>query len=380
MRISGDWIAHPGTQALLAALTDAGHRALFVGGCVRNALLGAAVADIDIATDAQPQNVTNIAENAGFRVIPTGLDHGTVTVLAQGIAHEITTFRRDVETDGRHAIVAFTTDVAQDAARRDFTLNALYADAAGKVIDPLGGLSDLLARHVRFVGDAEARIREDHLRILRFFRFHAVYGDPDGGIDTEGLAACAAHIDGIASLSCERIGAEMRKLLAARDPAPAIAAMAQCGALTAILPGADPRALAPLVHLEADALPRWSRRLAVLGGQDLAENLRLSRAENVTVQHIRDNIGSAHSAAALGWLVGPDSAADTILCRAALLEQPLPPDWQTDIARGAQAALPIRAADLMPALQGPALGAALRNITARWLASDLRLTKAQLLV
>ena len=379
MKISGDWIDHPGTQALCAVLTDAGHQALFVGGCVRNALLGVAVADIDIATDALPKNVTVLAEDAGFRVIPTGLDHGTVTVLAQGLAHEVTTFRRDVSTDGRHAAVAFTDDVAQDAARRDFTMNALYADRTGEVTDPLGGLPDLLARRVRFVGDAEARIREDYLRILRFFRFHAVYGDPDGGLDAEGFAACAAHVDGIASLSRERIGAEMRKLLAARDPAPAVSAMAQCGALAAVLPGADPRALAPLVHLEDDLPPRWQRRLAALGGQNADENLRLARAENVTVKQIRDAIGNAHSPAALGWVLGPDSANDTVLCRAAILEHPLPPHWQADIARGAQAILPVAAADLMPGLQGAALGAALRSITARWLASDLMLTKAQLL-
>lgn len=379
MKIAGDWISHPGTQALCKALTQAGHQALFVGGCVRNALLGVAVADIDIATDARPEIVTDIAQSAGFRVVPTGLDHGTVTVLAQGVAHEVTTFRHDVETDGRHATVAFTNDVAQDAARRDFTMNALYADRTGHVIDPLGGLADLLARRLRFVGDAEARIREDYLRILRFFRFHAVYGDPDGGIDAEGLAACAAHIDGIASLSRERIGAEMRKLLSARDPAPAVAAMAHCGALSAILPGADARALAPLVYLEADVAPRWQRRLAVIGGQDPAGNLRLSRAENVTVQQIRAEIGTAKTPAALGWALGQATAADTILCRAALLDTPLPSNWQADIVRGAQATLPVSAADLMPDLQGPALGKALHVLTQRWLASDLVLTKAQLL-
>lgn len=380
MKILGDWLNHSGTQALCRALTEAGHHALFVGGCVRNALLNVPVADIDIATDATPENVTNIAEKAGFRTIPTGMDHGTVTVLAHGVAHEVTTFRRDVQTDGRHATVAFTTNVAQDAARRDFTMNALYANALGEVIDPLRGLPDLLARRVRFVGDADARIREDHLRLLRFFRFHAVYGDPEGGIDADGLAACAAHSDQLGSLSRERIGWEMRKLLAAPDPALAVAAMAQIGALGAILPGSDPRALAPLVHLEADIAPRWQRRLAVVGGQDPAENLRLSRLESVTVQHIRDEIGTAKSPAALSWAYDVQTAADVVLCRAALLEQSLPPDWQADIARGAQASLPFSAADLMPHLQGPALGEALRDLTARWLASDLRLTKAQLLV
>ena len=258
MKITGDWISHPGTQALCAALEGAGYRALFVGGCVRNALLGEPVADIDIATDATPEAVSNLAQSAGFKVVPTGVEHGTVTVVAEGRPHEVTTFRRDVETDGRRAVVAFSDRIEEDAERRDFTMNALYADRQGRVIDPLDGLPDLQARRVRFVGDAETRIREDYLRILRFFRFHAAYGDPAGGLDTEGLAACAALAAGLETISKERITAELRKLLAARDPAPSIAAMAQSGILIRILPGADPRALAPLVHLEGSEAPRCS--------------------------------------------------------------------------------------------------------------------------
>ncbi len=173
MKVGGTWLDHPGTQALCAALEAAGHRALFVGGCVRNAILGEPVGDVDLTTDATPEAVTRIAEAAGFRTVPTGLDHGTVTVIAGGLAHEVTTFRRDVETDGRRAVVAFSARIDEDAARRDLTMNALYADRMGTVIDPLGGLADTLARRVRFVGDPETRIREDYLRILRFFRFHA---------------------------------------------------------------------------------------------------------------------------------------------------------------------------------------------------------------
>jgi poly(A) polymerase len=379
MKISGDWIQHPGTQALCAALAAEGFRALFVGGCVRNALLGVPVADIDISTDALPETVTNIANRAGFRVVPTGLEHGTVTVLAHGEAHEVTTFRRDVETNGRHAVVAFSTDVAEDAARRDFTMNALYAESSGLVIDPLGGLPDLLARRLRFVGDAEARIREDYLRILRFFRFHAVYGDPEGGLDAEGYAACAANAEGIDELSRERVGAEMRKLLGARDPAPSVAAMAQAGILARVLPGADSRALAPLVHLEGGLPPRWQRRLAVIGGENPADALRLSRADSVSIGRVRAEIGTAKTAAGLGWKLGQAEAEDVILCRSVLLESPLPPDWQAEIERGIQASFPVTAADLMPALQGAALGAKLREIESRWLASGLTLTKAQLL-
>ena len=375
MRIRGDWINHPGTQSLCGVLDRAGFQALFVGGCVRNDLLGVPVADVDLTTDAEPEKVTELAESAGFRVIPTGIAHGTVTVIAQGLPHEVTTFRRDVRTDGRRAVVAFATDVAIDATRRDFTMNALYADRHGAVIDPLGGLPDLLARRLRFVGDPEQRIREDYLRILRFFRFHAWYGDPAGGIDAEGLAACASLTCGLNTLSRERIGAEMVKLLSAPDPAAAIASMAQAGVLGCVLPGSDPRALAPLVHLEAGLSPRWQRRLAVLGGE---ADWRLSRTENDSVQRIRAEIGSALTPAALGWKLGSDLAADTVLARAALLETPPPSGWQADVARGTAARFPVSAADLMPALQGPALGRQLQRLEDRWLASDLTLTRSDL--
>lgn len=379
MKVAGDWLTRPETQAVLAMLAAAGHRALVVGGCVRNALLGAPVADVDLATDALPETVIALARAAGLKPVPTGLAHGTVTVVSGGIAHEITTFRRDVETFGRHATVAFSTRIQDDAARRDFTMNALYAQADGTLVDPLDGLPDVLAGRLRFVGLPQDRIREDYLRILRFFRFTAWYADPQEGPDAEGLAACAALSAGIETLSRERLGAEVKKLMSAPDPAPAVAAMAAAGVLARVLPGADPRGLAPLVHLEQAAPPDWLRRLAALGGQDVAERLRLSNAEARDLAALRDGIGSTDTPAALGWRLGATRGADALLLRAALLEQPLPPEAAADIARGAAARFPVAAADLMPALQGPALGARLKALEARWLAADLRLTKDQLL-
>ncbi len=377
MILQDDWVRHPGTQALCAMLGQCGYRAYFVGGCVRNALLGATVSDIDIATDALPETVSDIAQSAGFKVIPTGIDHGTITVIAAGVHHEVTTLRRDVETDGRRAVVAFSTDLAEDATRRDFTMNALYALPSGEVIDPLGGIADLRARRMRFVGDPHLRIREDYLRILRFFRFHAVYGDPTAGIDAEGLSACTELAPGIATLSRERIGAEMRKLLAAPNPAPAVASMVQSGVLAHVLPGADPSALAPLVHLENDLPPRWQRRLATLGGS--TENLRLSRQEEVELGHIRDAIASSLFPAALAWSMGEIPAQDAILCHAALFQSALPQNWHAEIQRGAQSMFPVKAADLMPELEGPALGQRLKTLQYRWLDSNLTLTKAALL-
>jgi poly(A) polymerase len=375
--VRGDWLDHPGTQALMRALEAKGHKALFVGGCVRNALLGEPVSDVDIATDATPEAVSDLAEAAGFKPVPTGIDHGTVTIVAQGKPHEVTTFRRDVETDGRRAVVAFSDKIEEDAQRRDFTMNALYADRLGTVIDPLNGLPDLQSRRVRFVGDPETRIREDYLRILRFFRFHASYGDPDQGIDPEGLAACAALAEGLDGISKERITAELRKLLSARDPAPAVAALAQSGILTRLLPGSDQRALAPLVHLDAAEPPHWLRRLSVLGGE--TADLRLSKAEARDLAALRAALGTTETPAVLGFTLGARLSADAVLARAASLGGHTPMDWQSETRRGAQTRFPVTAADLMPDLQGEALGARLKDLEARWLASDLTLSREHLL-
>ena len=378
-RVTGEWLTHPGTQTVLAVLTNGGHRAFLVGGCVRNALIGAPVGDIDISTNATPDRVTELAESDGLRVVPTGIDHGTVTVIAHGQPHEVTTFRRDVETDGRRAVVRFSDHIEDDARRRDFTMNALYADASGQVADPLNGLADLLARKVRFIDDPAARITEDHLRILRFFRFHAWYGDPAQGIDAEGLAACAALADGIDLLSRERIGAEMLKLLAAPDPAPAVAAMTQAGVLARVLPGADPVTLAPLVHLENHRIADPIRRLAALGGVDVDERLRLSRKDSARLKILRDGIGDMMRPAELGWRHGAQTAIDILLLRAAMLDRPISTADLSDIAAGAAAIFPVSAADLMPGLTGPALGAELKRLERRWIDARFALSRDDLL-
>jgi poly(A) polymerase len=372
----GDWIRAPAPTAVMAALASGGHRAYVVGGAVRNALLGEAPGDIDIATDALPQRVMELAVAAGLRAVPTGLAHGTVTVVADHQGIEVTTFRRDVETDGRRAVVAFSDQLEEDAARRDFTMNALYADAAGQVIDPLGGLADLAARRVRFVGDPSARIREDYLRILRFFRFHAWYGRD--GPEPEGLAACAALAEGIDSLSRERVTAEMLKLFSAPDPAPAVAAMAAAGVLWRVLPGSDHRALAPLVHLEdAEALgPDPLVRLAALGGD--TGRLRLSRADARRHEMLREAAASGAAAAELGWRHGARDALCALVLRLASAGAPLAPDAAEEAARGAAAKFPVQAADLAP-LEGPALGERLRALQSRWLASGLTLDREALL-
>lgn len=379
MRITGAWLDHPGTRAVCRALIDGGHLALFVGGCVRDALLNRPIGDIDIATDAHPDRVIDLARAAGIKAVPTGIDHGTVTLVAEGLGHEVTTFRRDVETDGRHAVVHFSTDVAEDAARRDFTMNALYATPEGEVVDPLGGLPDLRARRLRFVGDPAARIAEDYLRILRFFRFHAWYGDPDEGMDAEALAAIAEGADGIARLSKERVGHEMRKLLTATDPAPSIAVMRQTGVLARVLPGSDDHALALLVHLEGDIQADPIRRLALLGGSEPDADLRLTRDDAKRLVILRAEIGEPTSPGELGYRHGYDAARDILLLRAAMFETPFDPTALTAAQAGATAQFPVRAADLMPGFTGPALGQKLAELEDRWIASGFTLDRKALL-
>lgn len=231
------WLQDVGLQTLLGTLSRDGDLARIAGGAVRNALLGEAVHEVDIATTTPPDETIRRAEAAGFKAIPTGAEHGTITVVAGGKPYEITTLRADIETDGRRAKVKFGRDWAADAERRDFTINALYAEADGTVIDLVGGIADLESRRLRFIGDAEQRIREDYLRILRFFRFFALYGD--GRPDAEGLKACARLKDGIDQLSAERVWAELKKLLAAPDPSRALLWMRQASVLTKALPESE---------------------------------------------------------------------------------------------------------------------------------------------
>jgi poly(A) polymerase len=380
MRIEADWLSSPSVRRVMACLEQDGDRAYFVGGSVRNALLGLPVADIDIATDAQPGTVIRRAGRCGLKAVPTGVAHGTVTLVCDHRPFEVTTFRTDVETFGRHATVAFTRSLAEDARRRDLTINALYADVAGEVLDPVGGLPDLRARRVRFVGTPAERIAEDYLRILRFFRFLAWYGDPAAGPDPASLAACTAAAGHLAGLARERIGAETIKLLSAPDPVRAVESMDAGAILGRILPGADPAPLARLVELEATAGegPRWQRRLAAMGWrEDWAEALRLSRADRRTLQATQEAIASGAPAAEAAYRFGRLPAGDAMLIRAARSGAPLPDDLAGAVERGATARFPVRAADLPE--RGADLGVRLRALEAAWIASGFALDADRLL-
>jgi poly(A) polymerase len=371
------WFQAGATQTIVEMFKAADQSAYFVGGCIRNSLMGVPVTDLDISTPMRPEGVMTLAKSAGLRAIPTGIEHGTVTVVAAGEPFEITTFRRDVATDGRRAVVAFAESLEEDACRRDFTMNALYADLGGAVLDPLGGMDDLRARKVRFIGEPRDRIREDYLRILRLFRFHAVYGDDEKGLDADALAGCAENIDGLDGLSKERVGAEIVKLLSARDPSTAIGAMEATGVLQTILPGASGRVLYPYVaqefHIDAMA------RLAALGGEDASALLKLSRKQSVRLAKFKNAMGSGHSIEEIAFEEGADMALCIAALRAAVFEQPLKTDVRAQILAASKQVFPVKARDLMPDYTGAELGAALKMLQGAWLASGFALTKAKLM-
>lgn len=373
-------LSRPNVRQVLAALAQAGINGRLVGGCVRDALLGRNVHDIDIAADAPPDALVAGLVAAGLRYAPTGLQHGTVTVLFPDDPIELTALRRDVKTDGRHAVVAFTTDWALDAARRDLTMNALYLSADGHVHDPTGqGLADLRAGRVRFIGDPDQRLAEDALRLLRFFRFHAHYGM--GAPDAAGLAACARAVPLLARLSRERIRAELLRLLAAPDPYPSLEAMAAIGALTALHPGFELSGLALVLQAEVqlgrapDPLLRLLALLPVLP-PDFAQQLRLSRAEWLALVQADAARRSPDPPLALGFRFGVVAAQRGLLLRG-----------MTDAAAHARAAqgaatrFPLDGAALIAAglSPGPHLGRVLAQLQARWLANDQKDSAATLL-
>ncbi len=384
------WMSAPATRAVTGALGARGATVRFVGGCVRDAVLGRAVKDVDIATPDPPEQVIGLLQAAGVKAVPTGVAHGTVTAVADGTPFEVTTLRRDVETDGRHAKVAFTDDWAADAARRDFTLNALYCDADGTLYDPVGGLEDARQGRVRFVGDARARIEEDALRLMRFFRFHAHYarGEPDAAA----LAACREMAHLLANLSGERLRDETLKLLAAPEPAPVVASMIEEGVLGQLLPEvAGVGALAGLCAIEGDAADPL-RRLACLlrdgqgGAERVAERLRLSKADAKRLAALAtpavaiaagDDVRAQRRAlyrvgrtlfvdlVSMAWAAAPGDAGAfrAMLATATAWEDP---------------ALPVKGADVaaLGVPTGPEVGRLLAAVEAWWQDGDYRADRA----
>jgi poly(A) polymerase len=401
------WLRSKTLQALLGALSEGGEEARVAGGAVRNTLLDQDVTDIDIATTTLPEETVRRVEALGFKAVPTGIEHGTVTVVAAGKGYEVTTLRDDVETDGRRAKVRFGRDWNRDAERRDFTINALYATAAGEVIDMVGGLADLDSRTIRFIGDAETRIREDFLRILRFFRFFAWYGS--GRPDAEGLKACARLKEGLDRLSAERVWTELRKLLSAPDPSRALLWMRQASVLSRILPESEKWGIDqihPLVKSEADLgwppdpllrlealLPPDPERIAAL-----AERLKLStsQAERLTKWATEAPLRAGMTELALArrlYAGDRQAVADRLRLALALARCKAANDDGALSEAGSLSRLlgfaekwerplfPLRGRDLsrLGYAEGPRLGETLKELEAEWVASGFMLDRAALI-
>ena len=385
-----DWMTTGPAHTVYQALERAGGAPRFVGGCVRDGLLGRKIRDIDIATPLDPAAVMKAADAAGLKHVPTGIDHGTVTVVADHTGIEVTTLRRDIETFGRHATVAFTDDWKQDAARRDLTMNALSADLSGLVYDYFGGLDDLKAGHVRFVGEPEDRMREDYLRILRFFRFHADYAA--GDFDAAAISAARALKGELKSLSGERLRQETLKLLVARRGVATWRAMLEAGIVDAYLPAATSiDRMAKVLALESrlKVSPDPIRRLAALAvtgsGPTIAETLKLSNAERdrvIAIAAPRSDfaIGDPASVRRQIYDFGNALALDLLLV-----------DWREpdgDATRAFEIVrdwprpeFPLKGRDVsalgVPA--GPEIGRLLKDLEAWWIAGDFAADRAQCL-
>jgi poly(A) polymerase len=380
------WLRQGPALRILQILEGAGEQARVVGGAVRNALMGLPIAEFDFATTATPERVAALAEAAGLKAVPTGVEHGTVTIVVDGRGFQVTTLRQDVETDGRRALVRFGRDWTADAHRRDFTMNALSVDSAGTIHDPVGGFHDLRARRVRFIGEADRRIAEDRLRILRFFRFHAEYGA--GDLDAVGLAAAVRARAGLRELSAERVGQEMRKLLVAPRAPEVLVEMQDSGVLPLVLAGvAYHAAFARLVAFEkaAAAAPSFVRRMSALACRieedalRIADRLRLTNADRERMVAVESALGDltrppeARLAHRLLYRHGVESFRDLIA--AAFGRHGGPEDAWLDAfkmaGRWAIPKFPLGGNDVLAeGLQGAAVGEFLRSVEAWWVDQD----------
>jgi poly(A) polymerase len=374
-----EWRQRPGMARLLDALGADHGLARYVGGAVRDALLSLADNDIDIATSLRPDEVTRRLEAAGIKAVPTGIEHGTVTAVSDGQVVEITSLRRDVSTDGRRATVEFNDEWDEDAARRDFTINALSADpGSGELFDYFGGIDDLKARRVRFIGDPLQRIAEDHLRILRYFRFHARFGE--GAPDSAALAACTARANDLMALSRERIADELLKLLALTDPTPTVALMVDRGILQPVLPEIDRTGVERLrsliaAEVESGLPPHPLRRLAALLPSDRAAVERMAgrlKLSNKARKRLAAAAGSeSGSPQALAYRLGTDGAVDRLLLAARALDASMIGTWpvpRLPISGGALIAQGIA--------EGPQVARALRAVEDKWIEAGFPIGEA----
>ena len=375
------WLRNPSAQKLSKLYKNFGYQVLFVGGCVRNTILKMPVTDIDLATDAQPEEIIKIAKENNIRFVPTGLAHGTITLIIDNKNYQITTFRTDFDHDGRYAKVEFTESLLLDASRRDLTINALYCNHVGEVIDPLNGLDDIKKQKIKFIGNPNERIKEDNLRILRFFRFQAIYGNKNLEIDSIALEACHNHKSKLAALSKERITSELRKILSAPNPLEVIIKMNETGVLNELFQKVSIDSLEAYLKTEEKFKIKinWLGRLLSLQVTQEEESLKLTRCEFKFLKQTKSAIENQINVLEFSYYNGVENGKIYSILQNFRHNIILSKNLLNQINSLATKKFPITAKDLMPEISGKKLGEALRSLEDRWIKSNFTLSKKELL-
>ena len=375
------WLRNPSAQKLSKLYKSFGYQVLFVGGCVRNTILKMPVTDIDLATDAQPEEIIKIAKENNIRFVPTGLAHGTITLIIDNKNYQITTFRTDFDHDGRYAKVEFTESLLLDASRRDLTINALYCNHVGEVIDPLNGLDDIKKQKIKFIGNPNERIKEDNLRILRFFRFQAIYGNNNLEIDSIALEACHNHKSKLAALSKERITSELRKILSAPNPLEVIIKMNETGVLNELFQNVSIDSLEAYLKTEEKFKINinWLGRLLSLQVTQEEESLKLTRCEFKFLKQTKSAIENQIHVLEFSYYNGVENGKIYSILQNFRHNIILSKNLLNQINSLATKKFPITAKDLMPEIRGKKLGEALRSLEDRWIKSNFTLSKKDLL-
>ena len=375
------WLRNPSAQKLSKLYKSFGYQVLFVGGCVRNTILKMPVTDIDLATDAQPEEIIKIAKENNIRFVPTGLAHGTITLIIDNKNYQITTFRTDFDHDGRYAKVEFTESLLLDASRRDLTINALYCNHVGEVIDPLNGLDDIKKQKIKFIGNPNERIKEDNLRILRFFRFQAIYGNKNLEIDSIALEACHNHKSKLAALSKERITSELRKILSAPNPLEVIIKMNETGVLNELFQKVSIDSLEAYLKTEEKFKINinWLGRLLSLQVTQEEESLKLTRCEFKFLKQTKSAIENQIHVLEFSYYNGVENGKIYSILQNFRHNIILSKNLLNQINSLATKKFPITAKDLMPEIRGKKLGEALRSLEDRWIKSNFTLSKKDLL-
>ena len=375
------WLRNPSAQKLSKLYKSFGYQVLFVGGCVRNTILKMPVTDIDLATDAQPEEIIKIAKENNIRFVPTGLAHGTITLIIDNKNYQITTFRTDFDHDGRYAKVEFTESLLLDASRRDLTINALYCNHVGEVIDPLNGLDDIKKQKIKFIGNPNERIKEDNLRILRFFRFQAIYGNKNLEIDSIALEACHNHKSKLAALSKERITSELRKILSAPNPLEVMIKMNETGVLNELFQNVSIDSLEAYLKTEEKFKINinWLGRLLSLQVTQEEESLKLTRCEFKFLKQTKSAIENQIHVLEFSYYNGVENGKIYSILQNFRHNIILSKNLLNQINSLATKKFPITAKDLMPEIRGKKLGEALRSLEDQWIKSNFTLSKKDLL-